>query len=36
MLPVKVLAAAASTAEVVQFGFEPPLLSEIFREAVRS
>jgi ABC-2 type transport system ATP-binding protein len=33
--PEKVLAEARSTAEVVQFGFEPPSLSEIFREAVR-
>ena len=32
----KVLAEARSTAEVVRFGFEPPSLSEIFREAVRS
>jgi ABC-2 type transport system ATP-binding protein len=32
----KVLAEASSTAEVVRFGFEPPSLSEIFREAVRS
>ena len=32
----KVLAEARSTAEVVQFGFEPPSLSEIFREAVRT
>ena len=31
----KVLAGAASTAEVVRFDFEPPSLSEIFREAVR-
>ena len=34
--PGKVLAEARSTAEVVRFGFEPPSLSEIFREAVRS
>jgi ABC-2 type transport system ATP-binding protein len=32
----KVLTEARSTAEVVRFGFEPPSLSEIFREAVRS
>ena len=32
----KVLAEARSTAEVVRFDFEPPSLSEIFREAVRS
>jgi ABC-2 type transport system ATP-binding protein len=32
----KVLAEARSAAEVVRFGFEPPSLSEIFREAVRS
>jgi ABC-2 type transport system ATP-binding protein len=32
----QVLAAAASSAEVVQFDFDPPSLSEIFREAVRS
>jgi ABC-2 type transport system ATP-binding protein len=31
----KVLAGATSTAEVVRFDFEPPSLSEIFREAVR-
>jgi ABC-2 type transport system ATP-binding protein len=31
----KVLAEARSTAEVVRFDFEPPSLSEIFREAVR-
>lgn len=31
----KVLAEAASIAEVVRFVFEPPSLSEIFREAVR-
>jgi ABC-2 type transport system ATP-binding protein len=34
--PGKVLAEARSTAEVVRFDFEPPSLSEIFREAVRS
>jgi ABC-2 type transport system ATP-binding protein len=34
--PEKVLAGAASTAEVVRFVFEPPSLSEIFRAAVRS
>ena len=33
---VKVLTEARSTAEVVRFDFEPPSLSEIFREAVRS
>ena len=32
----KVLTEARSTAEVVRFDFEPPSLSEIFREAVRS
>jgi ABC-2 type transport system ATP-binding protein len=32
----KVMAAAKSTAEVVRFDFEPPSLSEIFRQAVRS
>ena len=32
----KVLAEARSTADVVRFDFEPPSLSEIFREAVRS
>jgi ABC-2 type transport system ATP-binding protein len=32
----KVLAAARSTGEVVRFDFEPPSLSEIFREAVGS
>ncbi len=32
----RVLAEARSTAEVVRFDFEPPSLSEIFREAVRS
>ena len=32
----KVLTGARSTAEVVRFDFEPPSLSEIFREAVRS
>ncbi len=31
----KVLAAAAATAEVARFDFEPPSLSEIFRAAVR-
>ena len=31
----KILAAAESAAEVVRFDFEPPSLSEIFREAVR-
>jgi ABC-2 type transport system ATP-binding protein len=31
----KVLAAAASAGDVVRFDFEPPTLSEIFREAVR-
>ena len=31
----KVLAGAASAGEVVRFDFEPPSLSEIFREAVR-
>jgi ABC-2 type transport system ATP-binding protein len=31
----KVLAEAAQAAEVVRFDFEPPSLSEIFREAVR-
>jgi hypothetical protein len=34
--PGKVLAEARSTAEVVRFDFEPPSLSEIFRQAVRS
>jgi ABC-type uncharacterized transport system ATPase subunit len=32
----KVLASAAQAAEVVRFDFEPPSLTEIFREAVRS
>jgi ABC-2 type transport system ATP-binding protein len=32
----KVLAEAKSAADIVRFGFEPPSLSEIFREAVRS
>jgi ABC-2 type transport system ATP-binding protein len=32
----KVLTEARSTAEVVRFDYEPPSLSEIFREAVRS
>ena len=32
----KVLTEARSIAEVVRFDFEPPSLSEIFREAVRS
>jgi ABC-type uncharacterized transport system ATPase subunit len=32
----KVLAEVASAGEVVRFGFGPPSLSEIFREAVRS
>jgi len=32
----KVLTEARSTAEVVRFDFDPPSLSEIFREAVRS
>ena len=32
----KVLTEARSTAEVVRFDFEPPSLSEIFREAVRT
>jgi ABC-2 type transport system ATP-binding protein len=32
----KVLAGVTSAAEVVRFDFEPPSLSEIFREAVRS
>ena len=32
----KVLTEARSTAEVVRFDFEPPSLSEMFREAVRS
>jgi len=32
----KVLAEATSAGEVVRFGFGPPSLSEIFREAVRS
>jgi ABC-type uncharacterized transport system ATPase subunit len=32
----KVLTEARSAAEVVRFDVEPPSLSEIFREAVRS
>ena len=32
----KVLTEARSTAEVVRFDFDPPSLSEIFREAVRT